>query len=292
MMADLDAFEAWLREQDCSAATVRGYLADMRQFAAWYRQTNGEEMRVETITPSDVREYRSWLVRQCAASTVRRRLMALRAFARWGVESKRAAGDPTARVRAPAGGELQVRWLDKREQYALMREAERGVQAGNTQQRRRLALRDRALVILLLNTGLRISEVCALQVRDVQLGERSGWLVVRSGKGAKERRVPLNREAREALKAWLEVRGEAEGAVFDGLTPSGAQRRLAEMGRRAGVEATPHTLRHTFAKNLVDSGVGLERVAMLLGHSSLNTTRVYVTPSERDLERAVAELEG
>jgi integrase/recombinase XerC len=67
---------------------------------------------------------------------------------------------------------------------------------------------------------------------------------------------------------------------------------LAEMGRRAGVEVHPHTLRHTLAKNLVDAGVGLQEVAALLGHSSLNATRVYVTPGERDLERALSRLEG
>ncbi len=291
-MDELSAFERWLREQDRSEVTVRGYVADVHHFAGWYRQTNGEDLRVERITPADVREYRGWLTRHCAASTVRRRLMALRAFARWGVASKRAESDPTARVRAPGGSRLQVRWLTKREQYALVREVERGVQAAETEARRRLAIRDRALVVLLLNTGLRISEACALEVRDVEMGERSGWVTVRSGKGGKERRVPLNREARGALKAWLSERGEAEGAVFAGLTPSGAQRRLADIGRRAGVTVHPHTLRHTFAKNLVDGGTGLEQVAMLLGHSSLNTTRVYVVPGERDLERAVAGLEG
>lgn len=290
-MDELSVFERWLREQDRSEVTVRGYLADVRRFAAWYRQTNGEEMRVEAVTPTDVCEYRDWLKRHCAASTVRRRLKALRAFARWGVESKRAGSDPTARVRAPSGGGLQVRWLTKREQYALEREVERGVLAAETQARHRLAVRDRALVVLLLNTGLRISEACALEMQDVEMGERSGWVTVRSGKGGRERRVPLNREARQALGEWLSKRGEAEGAVFAGLTPSGAQRRLGEIGRRAGVEVHPHTLRHTFAKNLVDRGVGLERVAMLLGHSSLNTTRVYVVPGERDLVKAVEVLE-
>jgi len=111
------------------------------------------------------------------------------------------------------------------------------------------------------------------------------------GKGNKTRRVPLNGEARKALKTWLEESRDEQGSVF-ALTPSGAYRRLVELGRRAGVEVHPHTLRHTLAKNLVDAGVGLHEVAALLGHSSLNTTRVYVTPGERDLERAVRVLEG
>jgi len=66
---------------------------------------------------------------------------------------------------------------------------------------------------------------------------------------------------------------------------------VAELGRRAGVEVTPHMLRHTFAKNLVDAGVTLEKVAMLLGHSSLNTTKIYTIPGEADLQAAVEALD-
>jgi site-specific recombinase XerD len=78
----------------------------------------------------------------------------------------------------------------------------------------------------------------------------------------------------------------------DGLTARSAQRILNRYGRAAGIESlTPHVLRHSFAKNLVDNEVGLEKVAALLGHSNLNTTRIYITPSEQDLERAVETIE-
>ncbi len=289
---DLEAFETWLREQDRSAVTVRGYLADLRQFAAWFEGTNGKALRVEEVTPADVREYRGWLqaVRKASAATMRRHLMAIRAYCRWGMAAGRIERDPTVRIKAPREANLSPGWLTKQEQYRLVREAERGIAAADTVNRRRLAVRDWALVVFLLNTGLRIAEACALTWADVQIGERSGWVVVRGGKGDKTRRVPLNAEARKVLKTWQEEGGDA-GSVF-GLTASGAYRRLAEMGRRAGVEVHPHTLRHTLAKNLVDAGVGLHEVAALLGHSSLNTTRVYVTPGERDLERAMRVLEG
>ncbi|BAJ64454.1 tyrosine-type recombinase/integrase [Anaerolinea thermophila] len=292
-MSDLEQFEVWLQEQDRSPVTVRGYMADLRAFAAWFEQTNGKALGVEEVTPADVREYRGWLqaVKRAGAATVRRHLMALRAYCRWGVETERIDRDPTARVKLPREETLSPGWLAKQEQYRLLREAERAVSAADTPTRRRLAVRDRALVVFLLNTGLRIAEACALTVEDVQIGERSGWVVVRGGKGNKSRKVPLNVEVRRALNAWREERGDGEGSVFD-LTPSGAYRRLVEMGRRAGVEVHPHTLRHTLAKNLVDAGVGLHEVAALLGHSSLNTTRVYVTPGERDLERALQVLEG
>lgn len=300
-MSDLEIFETWLREQDRSPVTVRGYLADLRAFAQWFERTNGKVLRVEEVTPADVREYRGWLqtVKRAGAATVRRRLMALRQYCRWGVAAGRIEHDPTLQVKTPRKEPLSPGWLTKQEQYRLVREAERMVSAADTSTRKRLAVRDWALLVFLLNTGLRIAEVCALTLEDVQIGERSGWVAVRSGKGDKSRKVPLNAEVRKALRAWLDERaalslskgGEEAGSLFD-LTPSGAYRRLVELGRRAGVEVHPHTLRHTLAKNLVDAGVGLHEVAALLGHSSLNTTRVYVTPGERDLERAMRALEG
>jgi len=290
-VTDLDAFEAWLREQDRSEVTIRGYLADLGHFAAWFSGTHGRALGVEEVTPADVREYRAFLqgVQRCQPATVRRRLMALRAYCRWGVAAGRIERDPTARLKMPREEKLSPGWLDRGEQWRLVREAERSLQAADTPTRRRLALRDWALVVFLLHTGLRVSEACALEMGDVQLGERSGWVQVRSGKGAKARKVPLNRQAREALRAWLEVRGHSE-KVF-GVSVDAVQRRLAQIGRRAGVEVHPHTLRHTLAKNLVEAGVGLHEVAALLGHSSLNATRVYVTPGERDLERALGRLE-
>jgi integrase/recombinase XerC len=113
---------------------------------------------------------------------------------------------------------------------------------------------------------------------------------------SEEKRSPAYGPAREALKNWMKVRvkGDAifEGKRGDRLSPSGAYRRLAELARRADIQGvSPHTLRHSFGKNLVDAGVGLERVAALLGHSNLNTTRIYTTPGARDLEKAVEHLE-
>lgn len=292
-MTDMKLFETWLREQDRSPLTVRGYLADLRAFACWFEQSNGKALGVEEITPADVREYRAYLqtVRRAGSATVRRHLMALRQFCRWALETGRIERDPTAQLKLPRDEKLAPGWLTKQQQYRLVREAERAMSAADTPKRKMLAVRDWALLVFLLNTGLRIAEVCTLTAEDVQMGERSGWVSVRGGKGSKSRKVPLNAEARKALRVWLDERerGDAD-SLFD-LTPSGAYRRLAELGRRAGVEVHPHALRHTLAKNLVDAGVGLHEVAALLGHSNLNTTRIYTAPSARDLERALMKLE-
>jgi integrase/recombinase XerC len=148
---------------------------------------------------------------------------------------------------------------------------------------------------------LRLSEAAALRVADVEIKPRSGSVTVRSGKGNKRRVVPLNADARKAVSEWLAVRppsippsgGEEVTALF--VSQKGgalSARAMAEvvtgLGAKAGLEGLhPHLLRHSCAKNLVDQGIGIEKVAMILGHESLETTRLYTMPSEADLQAAV-----
>jgi len=110
----------------------------------------------------------------------------------------------------------------------------------------------------------------------------------------------LNAEARKALQDWLSVRPEGgneyiwvavENDQEGALSSRSVQRVILRLGQDAGLpHLTPHVLRHTFGKNLIDSGVGLEKVAALLGHANLNTTRIYITPNQNDLEQAVDQL--
>ncbi len=145
-----------------------------------------------------------------------------------------------------------------------------------------------------------MAELCALQAPDVVLNERSGSVTVRRGKGNKARVVPLNVEARRPLWAWFALvdgtMQESDPLFCDGqgqaLQPRGVQHAIKEYGRRAGIEVTPHILRHTFAKALADAGVSAEQIAALLGHSKLETTRRYTQPTGRDLAAAVERLEG
>jgi len=287
--ASLNKFAAYLQQQDRAEKTIQGYLCDLESFARWFQQSNGEKLTDKNLTPTDAREYRQWLVgRDAAPSTINRHLATLRVFAQW-------SGIPIE-VKGVEEQSLAPRWLDKKEQAALVRETEKVINAAQTEAAKIQGLRDRAVVLLLLNSGLRISELCDLSINDVELSDRKGKLIVRQGKGSKKREVPLNGPAREALKNWMKVRAKGD-AIFEGkrgdrLSPSGAYRRLAELARRADIKGvSPHTLRHSFGKNLIDAGVGLERVAALLGHSNLNTTRIYTTPGARDLEKAVEQLE-
>ena len=318
--SDLYAFVVHIDGQDCSIHTIAGYLRDVRLFAVWFVQTNGYPLTPQALTPSDVKEYRQQLQRKKAApSTINRKLAGVRAYAEWGRAAGLVSVSPVNGVKNVEQQKTAPRWLDKTEQFRLRQELEKDVNAAQTEESRRQALRNQAVVTLLLHTGLRVSELCALEVDDIELppeaatGKRgrrkekapSGALRVRQGKGRKARGVPLNQVACAALRQWLAVRPSVLFISKDGgplqplfinkddepLQPRGVQILLSKLGRRADVKCTPHTCRHTFAKNLVDSGVSLEKVAALLGHSKLDTTMVYTTPSQHDLARAVEGLE-
>jgi integrase/recombinase XerC len=134
---------------------------------------------------------------------------------------------------------------------------------------------------------------------DITLDDRKGSVTVREGKGTKRREVPLNAKARKAIIEYLRVRPDVDsdelflGQRNEGVQSKTIQRAVQRFAKKAGLKnATPHTLRHSFAKALIDAGVSLEKVATLLGHSNLNTTRIYMAPGEEDLEDAVGRIEG
>jgi len=278
-----------LARAERSPLTIKNYHGDLLAFATWFRDTNGEELTPAHITPTDLRAYQRFLSdhRRLTPSSVNRKLATLNSFLAWAARTGRLpAGSLPALPKALPRERRGPWWLDRREQYARRRAVER---VGR--------LRDIAIVTLFLNTGLRLHELCALRWRDVQLTARTGVLTVARGKGDKRRQLPLNADARRALmRLGYEAHGGSSAPVFVGqrgpLTPSGVQRLLRPYAHAAHLEGlSPHRLRHTFCKTLVDAGVGLEKVAALAGHESLETTRRYCTPSLKDLAQAV-ELIG
>lgn len=297
----LTNFQKYLDDQDLSPLTVKGYLADLRHFARWFEQTNGEVLTVQRITPTDVKEYKQYLLRveRRKAGTVNRRLAALTSLAKWARQSKQIQSDPTENIKGVAGVARGPKWLDKHEQHRLMRAIENDLELAKKNYPKRWVTRrrDASLILFLLHTGLRLSEAVELRMKDMQISERKGNVLVQHGKGGKQRSVPLNSEARKALHEWMDIRPQSDHlwmtveGEHESLSGRTVQRIMQRYAKAAQLDVlTPHICRHTFAKNLVDNGVGLEKVAALLGHSSLNTTRIYIVPSERDLELAVEHL--
>jgi integrase/recombinase XerC len=166
----------------------------------------------------------------------------------------------------------------------------------------RAKARDRAIVVMLLYTGLRLAELVALDVDDVKMSARKGIVVVRSGKGDAYREVPLNALVRQVLDEWLAERktkvadAHAERAVFVGRSGRRLSKRSVDdvvrgLGKDAGVALSAHILRHTFLTRMVRQGLDLVLVAELAGHRRLETTRRYSLPSDIDRLLAVENLQ-
>ena len=298
--AHISQFMDHLRARDRSPTTLRAYWADMGIFGDWFEDTNDEAMTPQRVTPLDVRDYKSYLqtVKGYQPSTVNRKLAALKSFFTWAVDSGLVEFNPASGIKMLSQVRTAPRWLERVEQRDLVRELQIATQVAKTEAARFRARRDRAMLLLMLHAGLRVSEVSGLKKNEMTLNSRSGSVVVRAdtAKGEKQRTVPLNASARKALRAWLEVRPAAGEPLFlsqrgGQLQPDAIYRRVKHYAQRAGMEEiSPHTLRHTCAKNLVDRGVPLDRVAVILGHESLDTTAIYTQPSQADLAQEVEKI--
>ncbi len=304
-MLDLTAFTTWLQEQDRSPHTVRAYTVALRDFSAWFTERTSKALAPAHITPLDVKTYRQHLVeaRRRKPATVNNYLAGVRAYARWAKRTGLAEHNPTNGVKAIAQQDAAPRWLARPEQFALLRAIEEAVQLGELRAKGNVthpallwSRRDKALIVLLLNTGLRLAEAAALRLDAIELRERSGQVEV-IGKGRKARSVPLNRDARQALAAWLAVRPASEcDALFlsqkgGALSARAMAFRVTALAERAGLkEVSPHTLRHSFATRFLQSGGDLATLASLLGHSSIATTTRYLHPDAARVQEMVEEL--
>lgn len=290
------AFDLSLRaERNSSPETRRAYVSDVRQLAAFV----GEDVAPAAVTAARVRAFLASRHRDCDAASIGRKLSALRAFYGFLLREGACAADPTASLVPPKPGRRLPKPLGVDDCEALIERGARRSPEGPREQER--ALRDRALVELLYGAGLRVGELVALDVRDVDLRahEVRVW-----GKGGKERVAPLPAAARQALSSYLDVRqraGVLAEPLFTALRKDGTKpaprpvrlgvrdvRRLLR-GRqlRAGVADAvhPHRLRHSFATHLLDMGADLRSIQELLGHASLSTTQKYTAVSAEHLLR-------
>jgi integrase/recombinase XerC len=285
---EIDRFLDDLAREGAAPKTLASYRSDLAAFARWFQQSTGEVFGAAAVTPTDLRDHRAAMLTLGGRkpATVNRRLAALRRFFRWAKATKLVGDLPTEGIRGVNTPKTAPKSLPKREVDRLLRAVERD---GN--------MRDLAILAVLRHTGIRVGELCALRPGDVAISERKGTLRVRSGKGGTYREVPLNADARRAIAAYLAVRRASAsdalllGASGEPLGPQGVADLVAKYARRAGLDGvTPHTLRHSFARQLLDAGASLVDVAALLGHAKLETTAIYTQPHPRDLERAVERL--
>jgi integrase/recombinase XerC len=282
---ELDGFERSLAGE--SPATRRAYRSDLAALVQWLERAGiSEPTQVDRLV---LRRYLAYLgTRRYARRSIARKASAVRRYFAWLVRTGQIPTDPARRLAAPAGEARLPRVPAPRELEELLEPDAVALDA----QAEPWRLRDDAVLELLYGCGLRVSELCGLDLGDVDFRERS---VTVWGKGSRQRRVPAGEPALDAVRGWIE-RGrpqvgdlsEAGSAVFVNhrlrrLGPRDVRRIL---GERSPLPTHPHALRHAYATHLLDGGADLRVVQELLGHASLRTTEVYTHVSTERLVSA------
>lgn len=276
-------FGRYLKESGFSAATIKNYLADARNFASWLAGSRGRSLLESTA--QDIREYCSELVAAKAhpPATVNRRLQSIRKFYGYALESGLMEENPSLGVKLlPQPRPKVVRGLDESEIECLLDAVEQGSP--------RFVKRDYAIVQLMLQTGIRVGELTGLKLSDVSLSEKKGVVRIRGQGASRDREIPLNISVRKALSAYFEERpASSSDHLFltrkgDPLSVRSIQTLVSGYARAAGVEnVSTYTLRHTYGQHLLRDTGDLSLVTRLLGHKRLETAIKYILPRQEDL---------
>jgi len=296
-------FSEYLPQQrGCSPHTLRAYRDALRLFLVYLRerkQVAPEALAVEDLSAGTIMDFLNDLQasRRNSADTRNARLAALRCFVKYllWVEPT-LAGDlqgvlaiPIKRTIRPA-----LDFLTREEMEAILEAPDAATWSGK---------RDRALFALMYNTGARVSEIVGAKVADVTLSPHGALRL--HGKGRKDRAVPLWKQTVKTLDRWIAGNHlREEEALFANargapLTRSGVEKRLRDAVRKANAQCpslkskriSPHTLRHTTAMHLLQSGVDITLIALWLGHESIQTTHIYMTTDLEMKEKALQALQ-
>jgi len=272
----------WIQSLTSSSShTISAYRRDVVDFAQWCARDDAHDPRV--VDRLLLRRYLAFLAtRQYAKRTIARKASALRRYFTWTRRVGVTDIDPAVSLRAPTGEGRLPRVLDGAELQKILEPG--ALREDESVWKRR---RDDAILEMLYGSGLRVSELCGVDIDSIDLKRH---LVTVWGKGGKERRVPMSLAGVETLRHWLTVRQEVVGDDSgDALFLNAHGRRLGTrdvrrlLDERAESPTHPHALRHTYATHLLDGGADLRSVQELLGHSDVVTTQRYTHVSKERL---------
>jgi integrase/recombinase XerD len=269
-------------EKGLARNSLESYERDLNKYYLFMKSKDPDG-----ITRSDVVSFISHLASDgMSAPSIARCLAAIRGFHKYLMTDEHVQADPTVNIDTPRGWKRLPKALSLSDVETLLRQPDPATLIG---------LRDKAMLELLYATGLRVSELVGLRLRDINL-ER-GYLVV-IGKGSKERVVPIGETAVAALSRYLSTGRAAQlkGGDTDTLFVSSQRRgitrqmfweRIKQYTRTAGINKniSPHMLRHSFATHLLDNGADLRAVQAMLGHSDISTTQIYTQVSRERLKK-------
>lgn len=276
-------------QKDLDPKTVKAYGIDLRQFTSRLDQGNAP------ITKDSILEYISHLNAHFKPRSVKRKIASAKTFCGYLYDEHLITENPflTLRLKLPQTQTLP-RVIPLRIIEAMLRMAHQAVSTARTESQHRLALREAAVMELLFASGMRVSELCGLMKRDVDLTD---GLVRIKGKGRKERMIQIeNAEVLETLKSYRDHDAPTSDGTFflnrcqRPLSDQSVRLILNKYAERAGSELhiTPHMFRHSFATLLLDADVDLRYIQQLLGHSSISTTQIYTHVSSTKLRSILA----
>ncbi len=277
----ITAFLRMLQGANKSAATITAYRIDLNQFARFLTETNCTISTPADIRRGDVTEYLAHLAERGISGTSRaRKLAAIREYYRFLEGEGLGATNPTRGVQTPKK-ERSGRTALRSDEYTKLLSL-----AGANP-------RDYAILQVFLQTGIRVSELCALTREDVDFERR--LLRIASGKGMKTRSIELEKKGIQAIKSYLTVRpGGLSDVLFlnyqgEPLGERGVRKMLAKYLKAAGItkRISPHSLRHTFATHKAERGVSPYVLREWLGHARLDTTQIYVHMARENTKKAM-----
>jgi integrase/recombinase XerC len=275
-----EAEEAWIEkfirhltyERQLSELTAKNYARDLRSIAAYCDKISVDKWG--NLDNEHMRSYSAACYRKgLSPRSIQRQLSAARTFYRFLLREKHVSTNPAQSVSAPKAGKRLPENLDADRMARLLDIPGDGP----------LVIRDRAILELLYSSGLRLAELTGLNLGDVDLADST---VAVTGKGGKDRIIPVGRFAKQAIQAWLKERGNLaaadERAMFVSqrgtrISPRSVQARVDHWAKRQGIDTKvyPHLFRHSFATHLLESSHDLRGVQELLGHANISTTQVY-----------------
>ena len=278
----LTDFLTSLRARNASVLTQEAYQTDIRQFITWQAEVSVVGQHVTSVTKTDLIEYLSYLASLGRSGVTRaRKLASLREFFAFLHERELIPSSPAATVAIPKK-ERKAQTFLRPEEYARLLST-----AGSHP-------RDFAILQLFLQTGIRVSELVQLTLRDVDL---VGKAIKVSGKGSKERSIPLEKKAVLALKNYVSVRPQSLDQHFflnytgTGLSRRGAEKIIEKYRRLSGITKrfSCHSLRHTFGSYKAEQCVSPFQIKEWMGHSSISVTQLYVHMSKESARRAMEQ---
>ena len=280
----IEAFTSYLnRERSLSDNTIRAYVGDLQSLS-----NHLAALKIEEVSQMNISHLRSWLANQqtkgASRTTLSRRATSIKLFTKWAFKEGLLPNDVGANLATPKAHRILPEILDVKSADLAMKSLETVAEETGEL----TAIRNLAMVELLYATGARVSELCGLDLKDVDY-ERQTIRVI--GKGSKERVIPMGRPAIAALEKWLAVRPQlandrSGNAIFLGARGKRIDQRQVREVVYKTIELGPHALRHSAATHLLEGGADLRTVQEILGHASLTTTQIYTHVSAERLHSA------